>query len=148
MDRAETSPHASFSLLGSLPHTQTLVSYLLPLNTYAQAPWFLSAVLSMTVKKQMWEARKREDSHRCVHAKSRPALCSPVDCSLPGSSVHGISQAETLEWVPFPPPGDLHDPGIEPASLGSPALAHGFFTTSATWETSFSLYVISMHFRL
>ena len=26
-------------------------------------------------------------------------LCDPVDCSLPGSSVHGISQARTLEWV-------------------------------------------------
>ena len=33
----------------------------------------------------------------------------------------------------FPPPGDLPDPGIEPASLRSPALAGVFFTTSATW---------------
>ena len=32
---------------------------------------------------------------------------------------------------PFPPPGDLPDPGIKP---GSPALIGGFFTTSATWE--------------
>ena len=111
------SPHASFSPLGSLPHAQTLVSYLLPLNTYAQAPWFLSAVLSMTVEKQMWEARKREDSHMCMCAQSRPALCNPMDCSPPGSSVHGVSQAEILEWVPFPPPGDLPDPGIEPTSL-------------------------------
>ena len=28
-----------------------------------------------------------------------PALCDPMDCSLPGSSVHGISQARILEWV-------------------------------------------------
>ena len=34
----------------------------------------------------------------------------------------------------FPPPGDLLHPGIEPMSLKSPALAGGFFTTSATWE--------------
>ena len=34
----------------------------------------------------------------------------------------------------FPPPGDLPDPGIEPVSLTSPALAGAFFTTSATWE--------------
>ena len=34
---------------------------------------------------------------------------------------------------PFSTPGDLPDPGIEPASLPSPALAGGFFTTSATW---------------
>ena len=36
--------------------------------------------------------------------------------------------------MPFPTSGDLSDPGIEPASLVSPALAGGFFTTSATRE--------------
>ena len=35
---------------------------------------------------------------------------------------------------PCPPPGDLPNPGTEPVSLTSPALAGGFFTTSATWE--------------
>ena len=34
----------------------------------------------------------------------------------------------------FPSPGDLPNPGTEPVSLKSPALAGGFFTTSATWE--------------
>ena len=32
-------------------------------------------------------------------AQSCPTLCDPVDCSLPGSSVHGILQARILEWV-------------------------------------------------
>ena len=32
-------------------------------------------------------------------AQSRPTLCDPIDCSLPGSSVHGILQARILEWV-------------------------------------------------
>ena len=45
-------------------------------------------------------------------------LCDPMDCSLPGSSVHGILQARILENT-FPSPGDLPDPGIR---LGSPAL--------------------------
>ena len=36
--------------------------------------------------------------------------------------------------MPCPPPGDLPDPGTEPAYLMSAALAGGFFTTSATWE--------------
>ena len=49
-----------------------------------------------------------------------------MDCSLSGSSVHETFQARTLEWVAFPPPGDLPDPGIEPVC---PALAGGFFTT-------------------
>ena len=42
-------------------------------------------------------------------------LYDPVDCSLPGSSVHGISQARILEF-PFPFPGDLSDLGIKPES--------------------------------
>ena len=52
-------------------------------------------------------------------AQSCPTLSDPMDCSLPGSSVHGISQARVLEWVAFPSPEDLPDPGMEP---GSPAL--------------------------
>ena len=35
-------------------------------------------------------------------AKSCPIPCDPMDCSLPGSSVHGISQARILEWVAMP----------------------------------------------
>ena len=50
----------------------------------------------------------------------------PMDCSPPGSSVNGISQARALEWLPFLSPGDLPNPGIEPES---PALAGRFFTT-------------------
>ena len=49
-----------------------------------------------------------------------------MDCSPPGSSVRGISQARIWSELPFPPPGDLPDPGIEPSS---PELAGGFFTT-------------------
>ena len=70
-----------------------------------------------------------------VHAKllqSCPSLCNPVDCRPPGSSVHGILQARILEWVAMPPPGDLPDPGVEPVSFRSPALAGRFFITSAT----------------
>ena len=44
----------------------------------------------------------------------------------------GIFQQEYLSGLPCPPPGDLPNPGIIPASLSSPALAGGFFTTSAT----------------
>ena len=46
-------------------------------------------------------------------------LCDPVDCSLPGSSIHGILQARILEWVATSFSRDLPDPGIEP---GSPSL--------------------------
>ena len=45
-----------------------------------------------------------------------------------------FSRQEHWSGVPFPTPRDLPDPGIEPTSLVSPALAGGFFTTSTTWE--------------
>ena len=46
----------------------------------------------------------------------------------------GFSRQEYWSGLPCPPPADLPDPGIEPVSLMSPALAGGFFTTSTTWE--------------
>ena len=39
------------------------------------------------------------DTHACTPAQSCPTLCYPVNCSPPGSPVHGISQARILEWV-------------------------------------------------
>ena len=44
-----------------------------------------------------------------------------------------FSRQEYWSGFPFPPSGDLPDPGIEGASLESPALVGGFFTTRATW---------------
>ena len=53
--------------------------------------------------------------HAC--AKSYPAFCNPMDCSPPGSCVHGISQARHWSRFPFPSPGDLPNLGIEPRLL-------------------------------
>ena len=50
----------------------------------------------------------------------------------------GFSRQEYWSALPCPPPGDLPDPGIELKSPVSPALAGGFFTTSATWEANTS----------
>ena len=52
-------------------------------------------------------------------AQSCPTLYDPMDCSLPGSSVHGFPRQKYWSGLPFPSPGDLPDPGIKP---GSPAL--------------------------
>ena len=51
--------------------------------------------------------------------QSCPTLRDPMDCSPPGSTVCGIFQAR-IDWsgLPFPLPGDLPDPGIEPMSPG------------------------------
>ena len=60
----------------------------------------------------------------------------------------GLSRQEYWSGLTFPPSGDLLDPGIELATLSSPALAGGFFTTSATWETPYTytyLFYLSIH---
>ena len=57
-----------------------------------------------------------------------------MDCSLPGSSAHGISRQEYRSGLPFSFSGYLPDPGIKPVSLVLLALAGRFFTTSTTWE--------------
>ena len=81
--------------------------------------------------------RKNNEERMCVHSKLLQCcvtLCNPMDCSPPGSSVHGIFQARILEWVPCPPLGHLPYSGIKPKSLRSPELTGRFFSTSTTWE--------------
>ena len=56
-----------------------------------------------------------------------------VVCQAPLSVWFSIQ--EYWSRLPCPPPEDLPNPGIKPMSLRSPALAGGFYTTSAIWET-------------
>ena len=56
----------------------------------------------------------------------------------------GYSGQEYWSGLPCPPPGDLPNPGIKPATLMSPALAGQFFTTSATWEAQGSLCYVTI----
>ena len=87
----------------------------------------------------------------CLFLKSLQScltLCDPMDCSPPGSSVHGILQARILEKVACPSPGDLPHPGIKPTSLTSPALARWFFPTRATWEDQQFLQIKSSSHEL
>ena len=65
----------------------------------------------------------------CVRLFETPRT---VACQAPLSM--GFSRQEYWNESPFPPSGDLLNPGIEPASLVSPELEVKFFTTSATWE--------------
>ena len=58
----------------------------------------------------------------CSVAQSCLTLCDPLGCSLPDSSVHGISRKEYWSGLPFPPPGYLPNPGTQPMSPASPAL--------------------------
>ena len=58
-----------------------------------------------------------------------PTLCNPQSLLS-----MGFSRQEYWSRLPFPPPGNLYNPGIDPVSYIS-CTEGGFFTTSATWET-------------
>ena len=50
-------------------------------------------------------------------AQSCPTLCNPMDCSLQGSSLHGILQARILEWIAYPFSRGSSDPGVDQGLL-------------------------------
>ena len=71
-----------------------------------------------------------------MHAQSVqpcPTLCDSMDCSPPGSSVHGILQARILEWGAMPS-AKGYDLGIKPTFPASPALQVDFLPTEPNWE--------------
>ena len=65
---------------------------------------------------QLWSVNLHILMYCVLVAQSCLTLCDPMDCSLPGTSVHGILQARILEWVSFPFCRDFHDPGLKPMS--------------------------------
>ena len=75
-----------------------------------------------------------KDRRACVLSHfNHIRLCTTlwtVACQAPLSM--GLSRQEHWSELPCRPPGDLPNPGIEPVSLASPALADGFFLS--TWE--------------
>ena len=130
LSRVRVSPRGSH-LLRIVCAEDTKVSCWAPVSIYVC--WRVGSDLATEQQRQQSSA-----------AQSCLTLCDPMNCSFPGSSVHGISQARILEWVaisfsresglPFPSLGDLSDPGIESTS---PALAGRFFfffNHWATWE--------------
>ena len=68
---------------------------------------------SMGSQSQAWLSDEHFHFCCCLVTKLGPILCDPMDCSLPGSFVHGISQAR-IHWngLPFPSPGDLPTQGL------------------------------------
>ena len=82
-----------------------------------------------------------------VHAQSCLTLCDPVDCSPSSSSVRKFSRQEYRNGLPFPSPGDLSDPGIEPAAPVSPALAGRFLTSVPPGKPLLPLYVTQNNFK-
>ena len=65
----------------------------------------------------------------CSVARLCLTLCDPIDCSLSSSSAVEYFRQEYWSGFPFPPPGDLPNPGTEPKALSS-ALVGRFFPTA------------------
>ena len=86
------------------------------------------------------------DVYMCLAAQSCLSLCDPMDYSPPEDRGQGFFRQEYWSGLPYPSPGDLPNQGIEPASLMSPALAGGFFTTSTIWEAQ-KLFVADYIFQ-
>ena len=71
----------------------------------------------------------------CMYVPSRVRLfVTPWTVARQAPPSMGFSRQEYWSGLPFPSPGGLPDPGLEPAL--APALTSGFFTTSTAWETN------------
>ena len=81
----------------------------------------------------------------CVCAQSYLTLCGTWTVTCQAPLPMEISSQEYCSEFPFPSPGDLLNPGIEPTSHTSPITAGRFFTTSATWEALYIHIYIHVH---
>ena len=92
-----------------------------------------SALLSGISTQGMWAWWKKEMSVRACSVMSN-SLWPPWTVAHQAPLPVEFSRQEYWSELPFPPPGDLSDPGFEPESPASPALASQFFTTGAARE--------------
>jgi len=78
------------------------------------------------------------NAHMCSVTQPCLILCNPKDLfgAYQAPLSMGFFRQEFWNGLPCPLPGDLPDPGIEPASLMSPVLPGGIFTISTTWDIS------------
>ena len=107
-------PFLSFFMLFICKGNQSICSIKLPTS---QKIWLIASWwCSLTCSSVSWISSRLNVKSRAwlyvLVAQSGPALCDPTDCSLPGSSVHGIFQAGILEWLPCPPPEDFLNQGL------------------------------------
>ena len=100
------------------PLIQNIVPKNQSLKWFTSVKWLSHVQLSATSRTAERQAFLSIEVKWIEVIQSCLTLCDPMDCSLSGSSVHGIFQARVLEWIAVSFSGDLPYPGIEP---GSPA---------------------------
>ena len=82
--------------------------------------------------------------YMCMCAQSCPSLCNSINCSSPGSSVHGIFRQEYWSGLAFAIPGDLPDPGIKPGSPGVSCIGRQILYYCTTWEALTKMLIVSV----
>ena len=96
-----------------------------------------------------WKRKKKEYINVCSQMLSHVQLFgTPWIIACQTHLFMGFSRQEYWSGVPFPFPGNLPYPGIEPVSLMSPALAGGFFTISTTWKAQYTNKYIVILYRV
>ena len=93
--------------------------------------------LTQRIPNRMWV--------RAQSLQSCLTLCNPMDCSPQTPLSMGFSRQEYWSGLPFPTLRNLPNPGIKPGSLTSSALAGGFFTASATVNSSNTGHILYHH---
>ena len=111
-------------------------------SNFSMDPFFLVFFFYLTKEQLIIYKHSLWIIFACVHAQSYLTLCNPIYCSLPGSSVHGISQARIPEWVVISYSRVSSWPGIKPMSPAFPALRRRFFTTVPPRKT----HELHLHF--
>ena len=99
-------------------------------GAFLSSDLFLTGSLLCSVSPGPWPCSPGE----CSVTHSCPTLCEPIEYIPWAPLSTGFSRQDYWIGLCCPPPGDLPHPGIEPASLRSPASSGGFFTAGATWE--------------
>ena len=80
-----------------------------------QKPWNQHTIWAKST--WCWPNPSQSTNTVCLYVSSLSHVwlfCDPMDCSSPGSSVHGASQQEYWNGLPVPSPGDLPDPEVKP----------------------------------
>ena len=106
----------------------------MPGEWFFQPSWWKQALPRPSVSTGTFTSNPLCGAHS---PQGRPTLCDPWAAACQAPLSMGFSRQECWSGLPCPLPRDLPDPGTEPVSLTSPALAGGFFTTSTagsfTW---------------
>ena len=100
----------------AIPMTWQLTKFLKQIGSVVVGESMCSFWLFLTVQKEESKYREIQMQYFVISSSVMFVSLQSIGLYPPGSPVHGIFQARILEWLPFPSPRDLPDPGIKPST--------------------------------